>query len=134
LISKSPESPVPILNTIETVPNARTARKPNVYANSLDPCRVMISAYRKDPPKKGFCSIKLSSRKNQRFKSGTGVDTITVGAGSNVFDFGAVASIIGASLDTITDFKTGGSSNSVKFGLGNTSLVAVVTSTLVAGS
>lgn len=63
--------------------------------------------------------------------SGAGSDSITGGAGSDLFNFGTNGSIVGISLDVITDYVSG--TDLIRFG-GSVTLLAADTSALAAGS
>lgn len=63
--------------------------------------------------------------------SGAGSDSITGGAGSDLFNFGTNGSVVGTSLDVITDYVSG--TDLIRFG-GSATLLAADTSALAAGS
>jgi hypothetical protein len=62
---------------------------------------------------------------------GTGADTMTGGGGADTFVFGSTGSVIGTSLDVITDFNTGGSD---VLSFTSATLLSADVTTLVAGS
>ncbi|MEI6414802.1 MAG: calcium-binding protein [Pseudomonadota bacterium] len=63
---------------------------------------------------------------------GTGSDRMTGGGASDTFVFGADGSVIGTSMDVITDFNTAGA-DILAFGA-STTLLAIDATALVAGS
>ncbi|MDO9139133.1 MAG: SwmB domain-containing protein, partial [Methylobacter sp.] len=69
---------------------------------------------------------------NDLITGGTGADQMTGGGGVNTFAFGSNGSIIGTSMDIITDFNFGGA-DILTFG-GATTVLAVDNTALVAGS
>jgi len=64
---------------------------------------------------------------------GLGTDTMTGGGGVDQFEFSTDGSIIGTSMDKITDFNAAGA-DKMSFGAGSTALPGTDTTALVAGS
>jgi Ca2+-binding RTX toxin-like protein len=74
----------------------------------------------------------VASLGNDLITGGLGADTMTGGGGVDTFAFGSDGSIIGASMDVITDFNVGGA-DILTFGAATT-VLAVDATALVAGS
>jgi len=74
----------------------------------------------------------IASAGTDSITGGLGADSITGGGAADTFVFGATGSVIGTSMDVITDFNTGGA-DIVTFGAATTLLGADLTA-LVAGS
>jgi len=75
----------------------------------------------------------VSSLGNDLITGGTGADTMTGGGGVDTFQFNANGSIIGISMDIITDFNTLGA-DVLAFGSGTAVLLTADATALVAGA
>lgn len=69
---------------------------------------------------------------NDLITAGTGADTMTGGGGVDRFEFGTDGSVLGTSLDIITDFNKAGA-DILSFGAGTSVLLTADITTLVAG-
>uniref|UniRef100_Q3AT73 Ig-like domain-containing protein n=1 Tax=Chlorobium chlorochromatii (strain CaD3) TaxID=340177 RepID=Q3AT73_CHLCH len=74
----------------------------------------------------------IAGQGNDSITGGLGSDSMTGGGGTDTFVFGANGSIVGASMDIITDFNNAGA-DILTFG-GNTTVLAADASVLVAGT
>ena len=75
----------------------------------------------------------VSSASTDTITGGTGADTMTGGGGVDTFQFNTDGSIIGTSMDIITDFNTSGA-DILAFGAGSTVVLTADATALVAGS